>query len=39
LRDIYEKQKRALQKDLAKCKRLVKDKARDMLRIKGELSV
>lgn len=37
--EILERQKKALMKDYAKVKKTVKDKARELLRVKGELNV
>jgi sugar-specific transcriptional regulator TrmB len=37
--DILDRQKKALMKDHAKMKKTVKDKARELLRVKGELNV
>lgn len=37
--DILDKQKKALVKEQAKLKKAVKDKSRELLRLKGELNV
>ena len=39
IQDVLEKQKKALIKDNGKLKKTLKDKAKELIRIKGELNV